>query len=92
MNRIEKYELSKAQIEACKRIERAFASAKKLGVVFLAKQYDIMAYRNKALKHAVPLDRNYSQGPVIPYYSLKNCIDDSGADDMEHFPEGFLDE
>ena len=40
-NTIEKYELTKSQIEACKQIERAFARAKKLGVRFLAKQYDI---------------------------------------------------
>lgn len=28
----------------------------------------------------------------IPYYSLHNCIEDSGADDMEYFPKDFIEE
>lgn len=29
-------------------------------------------------------------GNAIPYYSLNGCILDSGADDEEHFPKGFI--
>ena len=91
-NTIEKYELTKSQIEACKQIERAFARAKKLGVRFLAKQYDITAYKKNAFDNKVGLhESTQKRGEYLPYYSLRNCIDDSGADDMESFPKGFID-
>ena len=91
-NTIEKYELTKAQIEACKRIERAFESAKKLGVRFLAKQYDITAYKKNAFDNKIGLhESTQKRGEYLPYYSLHNCINDSGADDMECFPKGFID-
>lgn len=92
-NNIEKYELSKRQIEACKMIERAFARGKKLGVRFLAKQDNIAAYKKNAYvnKVALHLGSNY-YGECLPHYDLQNCIDDSGADDMEYFPKGFIDE
>lgn len=92
-NKIGKYELTNAQIEACKRIERAFAIAKKLGVRFLAKQHDIAAYKKNAYDNKIGLhESTRNWGECLPYYSLRNCIDDSGADDMERFPKGFIDE
>ena len=92
-NTIEKYELTKNQIEACKRIEREFARAKKLGVRFLAKQHDIAAYKKNAYDNKIGLhESTQNWGAYLPYYSLHDCIDDSGADDMEHFPKSFTDE
>lgn len=91
MSKIEVHELSKEQIAACKKIERAFKNAKKLGISFLGKQSDIMAYRTESLREAVPLAEYWNFGENIPYYPLRHCIDDSGADDMEHFPKGFID-
>ena len=91
-NTIEKYELTKSQIEACKQIERAFANAKKLGVRFLAKQYDITAYKKNAFDNKIELHESTQKyGEYLPYYRLRNCIADSGADDMERFPKGFID-
>jgi hypothetical protein len=90
-NSIEKYELTTEQAKACEAIEQAFANAKKLGIRFLAKQASIHAYRKEALALAIPLDSYLPIGEVIPYSSLDNCIDDSGADDVEHFPLNFID-
>lgn len=88
-NTIDKHELTDKQIAACKDIEKAFKKARKLGLTFLAKQDAICAYRSKSLEHAVSLHQ-YSHGEAIPYYSLNGCITDSGADDEEHFPKGFI--
>jgi hypothetical protein len=88
-NTIDKHELTDEQIDACKGIEKAFKKARKLGLSFLAKQDSIHAYRSKSLDHAVPL-HEHSYGEAIPYYSLNGCITDSGADDEEHFPKGFI--
>lgn len=88
-NTIDKHELTDEQIDACKGIEKAFKKARKLGLSFLAKQRSIHAYRSKSLEHAVPLHL-HSYGEAIPYYSLDGCILDSGADDEEHFPKGFI--
>lgn len=71
------------------RYYEAFKKARKLGLSFLAKQSSIHAYRSKSLDHAVPL-HEHSYGEAIPYYSLNGCITDSGADDEEHFPKGFI--
>lgn len=88
-NTIEKHELTEEQVKACKKIKRAFKEAQKLGLSFLAKQASICAYRTESLKHAVPLHQ-HSYGETIPYYGLNDCILDSGADDEEHFPKGFI--
>jgi hypothetical protein len=88
-NTIDKHELTDKQIAACKDVEKAFKKARKLGLSFLAKQDSIHAYRSKSLEHAVPL-HEHSYGEAIPYYSLNGCIIDSGADDEEHFPKGFI--
>ena len=88
-NTIDKHELTDKQIAACKDIEEAFKKARKLGLSFLAKQESICAYRTESLKHAVPLYQ-HSHGETIPYYSMNRCILDSGADDEEHFPKGFI--
>lgn len=88
-NTIEKYELTAKQITACEDIEKAFKKARKLGLSFLAKQDAICAYRSKSLEHAVPLHK-HSYGEAIPYYDIRGCISDSGADDEEHFPEDFI--
>lgn len=91
MSKLENHELNKKQVDACKKIERAFANAKKLGISFLAKQSDIMAYKRESLKKSVPLHEYWNFGEVIPYYPMRKCIDDSGADDMEYFPKGYID-
>ncbi len=92
-NNIKKYELSKRQIEACKQIERAFASAIKLGVRFLAKQDYISAYKKNAYDNKIGLhESRNNRGECLPYYDLQNCIIDSGSDDTEYFPKGFIDE
>lgn len=88
-NTIDKHELTDKQIAACKDIKKAFNKALKLGLSFLAKQNSIHAYRSESLEHAVPLHL-HSYGESIPYYSINGCISDSGADDEEHFPEGFI--
>ena len=88
-NTIEKYELTDEQIAVCKEIEKVFKKAQKLGLSFLAKQSEICAYRSESLKYAVPLHSLY-YGEDIPCYILYRCILDSGADDTEHFPIGFI--
>lgn len=46
-------------------------------------------FNQNVVVHAVPL-HEHSYGEAIPYYSLNGCILDSGADDEEHFPKGFI--
>mgnify|MGYP000283180905 CR=1 FL=1 len=88
-NTIDKHELTDRQIAACKDIKKAFMKAHKLGLSFLAKQDAICAYRSESLEHAVP-SHKHSYGEAIPCYDIRGCISDSGADDEEHFPEGFI--
>ena len=93
MPAIEKFEITPKQKMACKKIEKAFKEAKKIGLVFLAKSETLCAYRENALEHAIPLHKPFScWGESIPYYPIYNCILDSGADDEEHFPKGFITE
>ena len=89
---IENFELTYKQIKACEDIAKAFKKAGKEGVCFLAKCSTICAYQKKAIKHAVPQHKIYDFGKTIPFYPIRGCINDSGADDMEHFPKGFIDE
>ena len=89
---IENFELTYKQIKACEDIAKAFKKAGKEGVCFLAKCSTICAYQKKAIKHAVPLHKTSDFGETIPFYPITGCINDSGADDMEHFPKGFIDE
>lgn len=90
MPTIEKFELTPEQEKACKKIEKAFKDAKKLGLVFLDKSQTLCAYRKNALDHAVPLHKPSYFGELIPNYPLYNCILDSGADDDEYFPKDFI--
>lgn len=93
-NNIEKYALTEKQITACKEIKKAFANAKKAGIVFHAKSNVICAYKHTAFEKRVPLHKSnqFDYNNQIPCYDLDNCIIDSGADDTEYFPKGFIDE
>ena len=57
MPAIEKFEITPKQEMACKKIEKAFKEAKKIGLVFLAKSQTLCAYRENALEHAIPFHR-----------------------------------
>ena len=57
MPAIEKFEITPKQKMACKKIEKAFKEAKKIGLVFLAKSETLCAYRENALEHAIPLHK-----------------------------------
>lgn len=89
---IENFELTYKQIKACDDIAKAFKKAEKEGISFLAKSSTICAYQTKAIRHAVPLHKTSDFGQMIPYYPITGCINDSGADDEEYFPKGFMDE
>lgn len=84
------YEITPEQKKTLVALKRAFTKCQKAGLVFLGKESQIMAYQTRAYKHSVPLHEHWNYGEMIPCKGISGCIIDSGADDMEYFPKGFI--
>lgn len=82
-----KHEPTKAQEKAFKDVISAIKKAKKAGLVFYAKQWNLVAYRKEADDYLESF--NFSEvlsgkGSVVEYLS-DNVLSDSGADDYGRY-------
>lgn len=81
-----KHLANKRQQKAFEKVVKAMENAKKLGLVFYAKQWTLVAYTKDADNYAeqnCPLHKlSYVENcGVIPYLDAYGLLSDSGADD-----------
>jgi len=83
---MEVHTASKAQKKAFDQVVKAIERAKKTGLVFYGKQWDLVAYTKQADDYAneFGFERSLSGVSQIPYLS-KHILADCGADDYSRY-------
>ena len=92
--KVEDFNLTEEQINACKSIERAVNKASKLGVLILAKSDQLVAYNKKSYDKGLVAELHsthlFDYGNPVPSHSIV-MIGGSGADDTEFYLKGIFD-
>lgn len=80
----EKYIANKSQVAAFNKVIKAIQAAKKTGLVFYAKQWNIVAYTKEAdnyIENIIGFERSLRGGNGQVHNLSSNILADSGADD-----------
>lgn len=92
MRNLDDYELTADQLKYVDKLRKLINQAPSKGLVLLAKQWSLNAYRKESFEEDVylPLNNGGVCGERIPYGFAGN-LHDSGADDEEYFKKGIFD-